>query len=342
MVATPSPQTPITGTATVTLQDDEVGTCTYRDFPLHHGTTLPEVQIHYELFGNPNGPLVVVLGGISASAHSAPHSANQEPGWWASLVGDGLGVDTRDYRILGFDYLGGNGRSSGPRNHETFPTISTFDQATCLKVLLDDLGLNRCHAILGASYGGMVGLAFAARYPTSLDRLVVVSAGADTPPMATAWRTLQRNIIRLGINNGATDDAVCLSRALAMTTYRSPQEFAQRFDGPPNHDGERYTFPVEDYLTARGKAFAQSFHPAAFLCLSESIDLHKVNPQQVQTPCTLISVRSDLLVPPETMARLHSELGGPGELIEIDSLYGHDAFLKETDALTPHIRKAIL
>lgn len=341
MVATPSPQSPITGTATVSLQEDEVGTCAYRDFPLYHGMTLPEVQIHYELFGNPNGPLVVVLGGISASAHSAPHSANPEAGWWRGLVGDGFAVDTRHYRVLGFDYLGGNGQTSGPRQDDSFPTISTFDQAACLKFLLEDLDLGSCDALLGASYGGMVGLAFAARYPDFLKRLIVVSAGADTPPMATAWRTLQRNIIRLGLENNATDEAVCLSRALAMTTYRSPKEFAERFDGPPSHDGSRYTFPVEDYLTARGRAFAESFHPAAFLCLSESIDLHKVDPADIQVPCTLVSVVSDLLVPPETMSRLHETLGGPSKLIEIDSLYGHDAFLKETEALTPHIIKAI-
>jgi homoserine O-acetyltransferase len=96
--------------------------------------------------------------------------------------------------------------------------------------------------------------------------------------------------------------------------------------------------PVEDYLDARGEAFAERFDAPAYRCLSLAIDLHRVEPERIATPATLVAVDSDQLVPPEQVRDLASRLAGPVELHEVSSLYGHDAFLKEVAAIGPILR----
>ena len=77
------------------------------------------------------------------------------------------------------------------------------------------------------------------------------------------------------------------------------------------------------------------------MALSESIDLHAMDATQVHTPATLIAVREDQLVPFNDMQALSARLNGPRQLIEINSIFGHDAFLKEGAALTPIIKHAL-
>jgi len=132
-----------------------------------------------------------------------------------------------------------------------------------------------------------------------------------------------------------------LARALAMATYRSPIEFALRFGGAPIRSADRFRFPIEDYLFARGDDYVQNYRAESFLALSESIDLHAMDATQVHTPATLIAVREDQLVPFNDMQALSARLNGPRQLIEINSIFGHDAFLKEAAALTPIIKHAL-
>ena len=129
-------------------------------------------------------------------------------------------------------------------------------------------------AIVGASYGGMVALAFAERYPQLVEASVAISAADRTHPMATAWRSVQRAMVRYAAKHGDAPEGLRLARALAMATYRSPEEFAARFSGAPARIDGRFQFPVESYLLARGDAYAATYVPEAFVCLSESIDLH--------------------------------------------------------------------
>ena len=93
------------------------------------------------------------------------------------------------------------------------------------------------------------------------------------------------------------------------------------------------SFPVERYLLARGDAYASTYRPGAFVCLSESIDLHQVDASKISVPTFLVAVREDQLVPIDDMRALHTRMSGMAELVEFSSLYGHDAFLKETNEL---------
>jgi homoserine O-acetyltransferase len=159
--------------------------------------------------------------------------------------------------------------------------------------------------------------------------------------MATAWRSVQRAMVRYAIRQGDGPEGLRLARALAMATYRSPTEFAERFDGPAVRIDGRFQFPVESYLLARGDAYAATYVPEAFVCLSESIDLHQVNADRIRVPVTLVGVLEDQLVPIDDLRALRDRLAGPAKLVELSSLYGHDAFLKETTALRPIFAQAL-
>jgi homoserine O-acetyltransferase/O-succinyltransferase len=306
-------------------------------FPLHHGGALQQPLLGWRLDGAERAPVVVALGGISAHRRVFDLNAPRG-GWWSELVGPGCALDTSRLRILGIDYLGASGESTGPKAGQPFPSVSSFDQAEALHGLLDYLQIDRLRAIVGASYGGMVALAFAERHPARVEQLLVLSAADRTHPMATAWRSVQRRIVRFALSVGRPAEGLELARALAMATYRSPQEFVARFGFAPSGGGEqRFVFPVEQYLMERGRDYATRYLPESFLCLSESIDLHLVDARRIAVPTTLVAVREDQLVPLADMQALAARLAH-ARLHELSSPYGHDSFLKEAQQLQPIFR----
>jgi homoserine O-acetyltransferase len=308
-------------------------------FALHHGDVLADAHTSFRLIGREDAPVIAVLGGISA--HRMVAGGADSDGWWPEMVGPGLGVDTRSYRILGVDYLGGRGGSSTPETSGKFPPVSSYDQAEALCAIVRHLRLPPLHAIVGASYGGMVALCFAERYPDLVKHIVVLSAADKSQVLSTAWRSVQRQIVREAIARGDGPAGLKLARALAMATYRSGVEFQLRFGGAPTRVDDRFRFPIEDYLFARGDDYVQKYRAESFLVLSESIDLHQMDATRVHTPATLIAVREDQLVPFADMQALSARLNGPRQLIEINSIFGHDAFLKEGAALIPIIKLSL-
>src|SRR5688572_23055394 len=312
------------------------------ELKLHFGGTLESVSIAWRLAGPAGAPVVVAIGGISASRRVW---LPDEPrgGWWHEVVGPGLALDTQRFRILSFDYLGASADSTGPRDGAPFPSVSACDQAELLLRLINHLGISSVRAIAGASYGGMVALAFGERYPDRVARLIVIIAADRAHPMASAWRVVQRRIVRFALESGKPAQGLELARALAMATYRSAEEFSARFAGAARRverrgdDGrveEQFVLPVEDYLFARGAEYAQRYRPESFVCLSESIDLHRVDAGRIFAPVTAIAVREDQLVPLADMRAMVARLPN-AELHEISSVYGHDAFLKENRRLAP-------
>ena len=302
-------------------------------FPLHFGGSLPRVEIAWCVSGAEGAPVIAVLGGISAGRHVC-RDRDGRPGWWDEIAGPGKPLDTERFRVLGIDFLGGSHRTTGPEAGELFPSVSAHDQASCLVAVMDHLGIDVLHGCVGASYGGMVTLVLGAAHPTRVRHGVVVSAAHRTHPMSTAWRSVQRNFVRYAIEHGEGEQGLVLARSLAMTTYRSVREFEDRFAGEPERRSDgRFVFPAESYIVSRGEAYAKTYRPEAFVCLSESIDLHRVEPEHVVVPMTLLAVLEDQLVPIADMRTLRDRIGGPCQLIEISSVYGHDAFLKEADVL---------
>jgi homoserine O-acetyltransferase len=273
---------------------------------------------------------IVVLGGISATADARS--------WWPAIVGNGCCIDTGEFRVIGIDWLDGGQRADGRPER----IVTTHDQADALAAKLDALGVSSVQAIVGASYGGMVALAFAERYPTRVDSLVVISAPARAHPMSTALRSLQRRIVELGLDAGRAHDALSIARGLATTTYRSAAEFAERFAVEAESVlASSATFPVESYLRHQGEKFAKAFTPSRFLALSLSADLHRVDPSRISVPATFVAARGDSIVPVSQMDELASRWAGPNRLIETATTTGHDAFLAEPQAIGPIIKNAV-
>lgn len=287
-------------------------------------------QLAFEQRGPADAPVVIVQGGISAGRHVAATRVDPRAGWWEPMVGPGRAVDTTRFRVLSFDFLGGEGASSGPSNRGgSFPRITPKDQARALIAALDTLGVERAQAFAGASYGGMVGLCLAELAPGRLEKLLMLCAAHRPHPLATAWRSIQRDIVRLGAEQGRSREALAIARALAVTTYRSAKEFDARFAWGSSSNDVR--FDVQEYLEHQGDKFSRVFSPEAFLRLSESIDLQAVEPERVTVPTTLVGADTDVLVPWDLMCELRDRLAGPVKLIELRSDYGHDAFLKEEE-----------
>ena len=295
------------------------------DFRLESGEVLSRPELRVRLYGDASRPVVAVSGGISSGRIVA--DADEAKGWWRDIVCVDGAVDLERFCVLGFDFL--------PNPEETARTLSTADQARALAHALDLLKIERLHAFVGASYGGMVALAFSALFPQRLQRLCVVSAAERAHPAATALRGVQRRIIEFAAQCGEAQEGVALARQLAMVSYRTPEEFEARFDNTPGAvRGDLYD--VCEYLTARGRAYGMGAE--RYLTLSDSIDRHRVEPAHISADSLFIAARSDRLVPLADMRRLRDAVAG-SRLVAIDSLYGHDAFLKEAPVIGPCIKK---
>ena len=185
------------------------------------------------------------------------------------------------------------------------------------------------HAIIGASYGGMVALAWAEQSDNPSTQLIVISANAEPHPFASAARSLQRRVVGMGLANGCASEALSIARGMAMLTYRTAEEFGERFAGGIDHHDPLSTPAPGHYLEARGKSFVELMPPGRFLSLSASIDRHRVDPARITNPTLVVGVEEDVLVPRGQSVSLESALGGPSRLELVHSMYGHDAFLKE-------------
>jgi len=298
--------------------------------PLHSGGRLAPAHIAWRLAGAAGAPVVAALGGISADRRvhdcEAPRS-----GWWHEVVGPGHALDTLRYRVLAIDWL-------APQDGAT--RIDARDQARALLAVCDHLGILRLHALAGASYGGMVGLALAEIAPQRLRHLLAIGAAHRSDALSRAWRAIQREIVRHAQHLGDGSGGLRIARALAMTTYRTRAELNERFPAGDRDDGAHGS-TVESYLFARGADYARRHAPDEFLRLSESIDLHRVDPARIAVPVTLVAFREDQLVPVEVVRELAAALPGRCRLVELHSRFGHDAFLKEGALLAPAIAAAL-
>lgn len=289
----------------------------------HAGTR--KLRLAYELVGPAGAPVVFVAGGISAHRHVAANAVDPSQGWAEGLVATGRALDPSTQRILAFDYVGACGGIDAP--------IDTADQADAVALLLEALGIDALEAFVGYSYGALVGLQLAVRHPHRVRKLVAVSGAHRPHPYASAWRALQRKAVALGQLQCADEQGLSLARQFAMLSYRTPEEFGERFDAAPTLENGHVRVAAEDYLDAAGAKFVARIPAIAWLRLSESIDLHQVDPTSVAVPTLVIAVEGDRLVPLSDAVGLVEGLGLNGRLRVLRSQYGHDAFLKETDRI---------
>jgi homoserine O-acetyltransferase len=300
---------------------------------LHAPPTLHDTaELRCEIVGPRGAPVIAVLGGISASKHVTSSVSDPSRGWWEDVVGPGRPIDTRQFQIIGIDYVTRGGTSA---------PVTTVDQAEALAAALDESGIQNLHAVIGASYGGMVALAFGARFPARARRLIVISAAHESDPIATALRHLQRRVVELGSAVGRERDGLAIARGIAITSYLTPGHFEERVAGFDRSDSSVVEDRIGSYLKTRGEQFAEQWTPERYNALSLSLDLHKIRPEDVTVPTTVIAITGDRLVPVAQSRELASRLGGVSQLIELDSSLGHDAFLGDSGRIAPLITELL-
>ena len=295
--------------------------------PLHEGA-----RVQCEIVGPRGAPVIAVLGGISASKHVTSSASDPSPGWWEDVVGPGRAIDTRRFRVLGIDYVT-SGSGAAP--------VTTTDQAEVLAAALDQSGVRNLHAVIGASYGGMVALAFGATFAVRARRLIVISAAHESDPIATALRHLQRRVVALGREVGRERDGLAIARGIAMTSYLTARHFDERLAESDRDDSRLVEHRIGSYLKTRGEQFAEQWTSERYNALSLSLDLHKIRPEDVTVPTSVIAVTADRLVPVAQSRELARRLGGPSQLIEIDSSLGHDAFLGDSSRISPFVNELV-
>jgi homoserine O-acetyltransferase len=344
------------------------------EFPMHRGGALHNPTFAYETWGKLNAErtnAVLIFTGLSPSAHAASSKEDPTPGWWEEIIGPGRPIDTKRFFVICVNSLGSCFGSTGPASVDpqtgqiyrlTFPVLSLEDVARGGCEVARNLGVERLYAVLGPSMGGMTALVFAVMYPSAVDGLVLISSGARSLPFAIALRSLQREMIRkdpLWKGGNYTPDAqpltgMRLARKLGMITYRSAEEWRQRFGrervAAEHTGGDPFgvRFEVEAYLEHHANKFIGQYDPNCYLYLSRASDLFDIAEHgasvagalsKVQAKRILIiGVKTDFLFPVYQQKELADGLASAGrdvDYTELESLQGHDSFLIDMDAFRP-------
>jgi homoserine O-acetyltransferase/O-succinyltransferase len=341
--------------------------------------SLTRPTLAYETWGSLNDERdnsVLIFTGLSPSAHAASSPRDRRTGWWEDMIGPGKPIDSERFHVICINSLGSCFGSTGPASIDpetgrryglTFPVLHVEDIANAGAALLDELGIMRVHTVLGASMGGMTALAFTLLHPSRAERLVSISSAARSLPFSIAIRSLQREIIRRDPAwqagdydpEGGPATGMRLARKLGMITYRSADEWAERFGreratSGPNANGDPFglDFEVESYLEAHAQKFVGSFDANCYLYLSRAMDLFDLADHggsladgfarlQVRQ-AMVIGVESDFLFPIEQQEELASGLRDQVEDVtfhRLASIQGHDSFLVDMDRFRPVIAR---
>ncbi|HWS26101.1 MAG TPA: homoserine O-acetyltransferase [Xanthomonadales bacterium] len=345
--------------------------------PLHRGGELRAGVIAYETWGTLNDArdnAIMIVTGMSPSAHAASSLLDPTPGWWEPMIGRDRSFDTERYFIVCVNSLGSCKGSTGPASAHPddglpyrlrFPSISIEDIADGAAAVARALGIERLRAVVGPSMGGMTAQAMALRHPQLAPNLIVMSCAARSSAFAIALRSLQRQIVRAdpGYANGQYAHAIDvasgmgLARKLGVATYRSPQEWRERFGRERqkqvrSEDPFASEFQIESYLDAHARRWAGGFDPLSYLYLSRAMDWFDLTDygDSVEAACRqmavkhalVIGVATDILFPVEQQEELAEALAAAGADVDFQSLpsiQGHDAFLVDIPRFAPVISR---
>jgi homoserine O-acetyltransferase len=346
--------------------------------PMWRGGSLPEVTLAYESWGELSAAAdnaIIIFTGLSPSAHAASSTEDASPGWWEYMIGPGKAIDTNRFFVVCANSLGGCYGSTGPGsvNPETgrdygadFPDVTVEDIASSGYYLMRELGVEKIHAAVGSSMGGMASIAYAMQYPGEIKYLISISAATQALPLTIALRSLQREIIRSDPdwNNGQYSDdtrplsGMSLARKLGLVSYRAADEWNSKFDRsrlpPEKLSGKRFEreFEIENYLEYNAQKFIHSFDPNSYLDLSRAMDwfdiaehgdsisdgMSKLDVEKA----LVVGVTTDILFPARQQKEIADVMRATGtdvDYVEIDSVNGHDAFLIDDEHFSPVVKK---
>jgi homoserine O-acetyltransferase len=342
-------------------------------FRMRSGGELPLIDVAYETWGTLDRErrnAVLLFTGLSPSAHAASSGTDPSPGWWEDMVGPGRPFDTQRYFVICVNSLGSCFGSTGPASTDPrtgatyrlrFPVLTIEDIAAAAHEVVIALGIERLCAVAGSSMGGMDALAYALLFPAGVRALVQVSCAVHSLPFAIALRSLQREMIRSDPEWQGGDYApgqgpirgMRLARKLGMITYRSANEWRERFGrervDQASGDAFGINFEIESYLEAHALKFVGGYDANCYLYMSRAMDLfdaaahgggslERAFARIDVDDALVIGVDTDFLFPVDQQRELSSLLDAPGRRVEfhaLPSIQGHDSFLVDMERFRP-------
>ncbi|MDN5347630.1 MAG: homoserine O-acetyltransferase/O-succinyltransferase [Clostridia bacterium] len=341
-------------------------------FELECGARLGPITVAYETYGRLNSSgdnAILVLHALTGDAHVAGKRSpeDRKPGWWDPMVGPGRPLDTERYFVVCSNVLGGCYGTTGPSSTNPttgrpygldFPIITIRDMVRVQRVLLEHLGVKRLVTAIGGSMGGMQALEWGVNYPDFLASIIPIATSGRTSAQGIAYNAVQREAIYMdpGWEGGnyygrpGPQKGLALARMIGTITYKSDVSWSFKFGRARNGSLEDLyklegRFEIENYLHYQGRKLVERFDANTYLYLTKAIDLHDVgrgHPSyaealgRISCPCLAIGISTDILYPPyqvKEIAEILQKQGRPAKYAELNSPYGHDAFLIEFDKL---------
>ncbi len=340
------------------------------------GVTLSHVDVAYETYGELNrdkSNAVLIEHAFTGDAHAAGiDKETGKPGWWDNMIGPAKAFDTDKYFVVCANVLGGCRGTIGPSSIDpvtgkpyamTFPMVTLSDMVRLQKQLVEHLGIRRLLGVAGGSMGGMQALEWAVRYPEAVASAFPIAATARHTAQQIAFNEVGRQAIMAdpdwngGNYYGLQPPARGLSvaRMVGHITYMSDESMREKFgrrlrikDGPAfAFDDE---FEVESYLRHRGRQFVDRFDANSYLYITKAMDVFDIANGyhslaealgKTQSRFLVISFTSDWLYPSYQSLEIVNALRRANRDVaycELNSNYGHDAFLVEVEEQTELIR----
>jgi homoserine O-acetyltransferase len=341
---------------------------------LESGEALGQITLAYETYGQLNAGrdnAVLILHALSGDAHAAGFHSTEEgnPGWWDDCIGPGKAFDTDQYFVICSNVLGGCQGTTGPSSTDpltgrpyglSFPIVTVGDMVNAQRHLVDALGIEKLLAVAGGSMGGMQVLQWAVSYPDRIRAALPIATSARHSPMLIAFSEVGRQAIYADphwnegnyYDGARPNTGLALARMLGHITYLSEESMHHKF-GRRLQDRERFgfdfdtDFAVEGYLRARGNRFTSRFDANSYLYITKAMDYFDLCNGHAELAGAfthsagirflVISFSSDWLYPAYHSKELVAALTAAGADVtycNIQSSWGHDAFLLEVDTLT--------
>lgn len=334
---------------------------------LTSGHSIAPLTIAYETFGTlspAKDNVILIAHALTGDAHCAGRYTpeDKKAGWWDPLIGPGKAFDTNKYFVICANDLGGCAGTTGPSSVNpatgepyglSFPVITIRDIVVTQKMLLDHLGISRLLCVTGGSLGGMNALEWALAYPSMVSALIPISTCAKLSPQGIAFSEVERQAIIRDPKwqNGAysPDDppanGLAVARMIGHITYLSAESMQHKFgrrrqeDAPREYFGQK--FEIESYLHYQGSKFVERFDANSYIYLTKAMDFYDAaegydslseSVARIMAKSLFIAFRSDWLFSPRETAELVDAMRTAGCDVayhEIESTYGHDAFLLE-------------
>ncbi|MEK7849593.1 MAG: homoserine O-acetyltransferase [Candidatus Omnitrophota bacterium] len=343
---------------------------------LEGGQKLGPITLAYETYGELNkdkANAILICHALSGDAHAAGfHKGDSHPGWWDSMIGPGKAFDTSKYFVICSNVLGGCKGSTGPSsvNPKTakpyaldFPIITVFDMVHAQRHLIDHLGIEHLLCVAGGSVGGMQVLQWVASYPERVRSAMPIATALKHSPQQIAFDEVGRQAImadpdwREGDYYGLLqpEKGLAVARMIGHITYMSDKSMEEKFSRKLKEKDYSFKFKtdfeVEGYLRYRGDNFVKRFDANSYLYITKAMDYFDLSGDKlilkgksVKTRFLVIAFKSDWLYPfyqSQEIVRQLKIRHADATYCEINSTYGHDAFLLEVEEET-HLIKHFL